>query len=181
MQLYRHSWHMARSRARLFASALASQQGRNPTRPGPSFLQCASASAAARAKRFLCEAHPGGVLRVAASGPYDTPASLCARRPWSNNDPTPLPTPLGAAKGGFAPFFASISSPPSMHLFNGWTVRRSLGYSHRGQEMIALQLADIEDLARRALVRAGASDEHADAVADVVMRAEQGECDDTPS
>ena len=58
---------------------------------------------------------------------------------------------------------------------------RSLGYSHHGQDMIALELADIEDLARRALIRAGASDEHADAVADVVMRAEQGECDDEPS
>jgi hypothetical protein len=40
-------------------------------------------------------------------------------------------------------------------------------------DVVAMELPEIEDLARAALLRAGASHEHADAVADVVMRAEQ--------
>eukprot|EP00802_Teleaulax_amphioxeia_P021255 Tamp_21598.p1 GENE.Tamp_21598~~Tamp_21598.p1 ORF type:complete len:375 (+),score=29.01 Tamp_21598:81-1127(+) len=41
------------------------------------------------------------------------------------------------------------------------------------QGVVALELAEIEQLTRQALVRAGASREHADAVAHVVMQAEQ--------
>ena len=38
---------------------------------------------------------------------------------------------------------------------------------------VALELAEIKELTEKALAQAGASPEHADAVADVVMRAEQ--------
>ena len=40
-------------------------------------------------------------------------------------------------------------------------------------ETVALELSEIKALAKSTLLRAGASDEHAEAVADVVMRAEQ--------
>ena len=40
-------------------------------------------------------------------------------------------------------------------------------------ETVGLELSEIKDMAKSTLLRAGASDEHAEAVADVVMRAEQ--------
>ena len=67
------------------------------------------------------------------------------------------------------PLFMKSRSPQ-------YTARRAIGSANHRRDTISLQLAEIEDLARRALIRAGASCEHADAVADVVMRAEQGKC-----
>ena len=51
----------------------------------------------------------------------------------------------------------------------GRGVRMSTGR----QAVVALELAEIEELTRQALVRAGASEEHAGAVAHVVMLSEQ--------
>jgi hypothetical protein len=50
---------------------------------------------------------------------------------------------------------------------------RGAGMSTGKQAVVALELAEIEELTRQALVRAGASEEHAGAVAHVVMLAEQ--------
>lgn len=61
----------------------------------------------------------------------------------------------------------------------GWA--RSTGRRHLStvttaeQATVALDLCEIERLTMRALLRAGAAEEHASAVADVVMRAEQGQ------
>jgi len=61
----------------------------------------------------------------------------------------------------------------------GWA--RSTGRHHLStvttaeQATVALDLCEIERLTMRALLRAGAAEEHASAVADVVMRAEQGQ------
>ena len=50
---------------------------------------------------------------------------------------------------------------------------RGVGMSTGRQAVVALELAEIEELTRKALVCAGASEEHAGAVAHVVMLAEQ--------
>jgi hypothetical protein len=60
-----------------------------------------------------------------------------------------------------------------MRMAAAWGRAARAGMSTGRQGVVALELAEIEQLTRQALVRAGASREHADAVAHVVMQAEQ--------